>query len=77
MHKNFDRICGTVHGLRVQFRRLSDEERTDASGELSRWVYLGVVASGGPSELWDEFGRWREDGAPHPLDLALVMAVAA
>lgn len=77
MLKDFNRVCATVMGVRVEYRRLSDEEREiripGATVQLSEFVYIGRV-SGAALEMWKENGRYREDEAAHPWDLALTSA---
>lgn len=69
MPTRYDRVCETVDGDTVQFRRLADRERETPAG-LIPWVYLGLVNGSGP-EMWKANGRWREDETPHPFDLAI------
>lgn len=61
----FDRMCETVLGRRVQFRRLKQP--------VGLFVYEGRIEDR-DLELWTETGRWREDGQPHDFDLAITRA---
>ncbi len=72
------RVCSTVLNGRVEFRRLSDVERSifgpgGVFVDLSPFVFIGRV-NGGDLEMWKENGRYREDESPHPYDLALVLS---
>lgn len=58
----FDRSTTTVNGRPVDFCRLKEP----AGG----FVYAGRI-DGNALELWTELGHWRENGSPHPFDLAL------
>lgn len=59
----FDRSTTTVQGRPVDFCRLPEP--------VGEFVYVGRI-DGNSLELWTELGRWRESGAAHPYDLALV-----
>ena len=61
--RTFDRVCETVTGRPVQYRRLKEP--------VGAFVYEGRIADR-DLELWTETGRWREAGEPHDFDLAIV-----
>jgi hypothetical protein len=65
--RDFDRVCETVLGRPVQYRRLPQPVGT--------FVYEGRIEDR-DLELWTEMGRWREDGQPHDFDLALTRAAS-
>jgi len=37
------------------------------------FALIGRMADGDRLELWQENGRWRDDGAEHPLDIVSVV----
>lgn len=61
-----------MHCISPVFLRCGLAATLTGAGPVAGFALLGRL-SDGTLELWDARGRWREDGADHPLDIVSIL----